>query len=93
MKNTTKNIQFTLKWSLLLLMSSCQLVGPNQRAPTSSSAPSGNWLGDLPSPAESSVAKLVVDYEKKKKSALKKDAPVIAITADEMQPVAKYLNS
>jgi len=67
------------------------MVGTNQRGPTSSTSVSGHWLDNTPVPSSSVAAKLVTDYEKKKKSALKKNAPSIPVTAEQMQPVAKYL--
>jgi len=96
MKNSKKSIQFSLKWSLLLLLTSCQssVTTNTQREPNAAAATADapkHWLSDAARPASSAVSKLVADYEKKKKSALKKDAPAGAVTAEQMEPLARYI--
>jgi len=102
MKNSKKSIQFALKWSSLLLITSClsplltscqsSVTTNTQREPSAAAADAPkHWLSDASRPAGSAVTKLVADYEKKKKSALKKDAPAEAVTAEQMEPLAKYV--
>jgi phosphatidylserine/phosphatidylglycerophosphate/cardiolipin synthase-like enzyme len=91
MKKTARSHHAILNWTLLFLLSSCQNVSLNQRVPSSSSNPSNHWLNSVGEPSASDVSQIVTDYEKKKKTALKKEAPVTVVTADQMKPVAKYL--
>lgn len=97
MKNSKKSIQLTLKWSLLLLITSCQsseVTTNTQREPNATAAvvaSSKHFLSDAAKPSNSVISKVVAGYEKKKKSALKKDAPKEAVTNEQMEPLAKYI--
>jgi phosphatidylserine/phosphatidylglycerophosphate/cardiolipin synthase-like enzyme len=90
MKNSPKSFQFSLKFFVLILLCSCQTKTASQRVPSSAGA-ADNWLTGAVAPDELAVSKLVADYEKKKKTALKKNAPAVPVTADQMRPVARYL--
>lgn len=96
MKNSSISFQFLLKWSLLFLMASCQLpmATNTQREPSAASVDveALHWLTDSAKPTQAAVSKLVADYEKKKRSALKKDAPEKAVTADQLEPLARYID-
>jgi phosphatidylserine/phosphatidylglycerophosphate/cardiolipin synthase-like enzyme len=96
MKNSKKSIQFLLKWSSLLLITSCQspVATNTQREPSAAAAAAEapkHWLSDAPRASAATVSKLVADYEKKKRTALKKDAPERAVTTEQMEPLARYI--